>query len=167
MIGPAEPGCAPGDDAQIDVALFRPPHAYRVPLLKKGAEEWESLNMVPVRVRDEQIDLGRRSHTCEQFLPENANAGSRVENHHASVLRVGVLDRYTRRVAPIPSRVGTWSGDRAARTPDRQRIRHRSIPAPNRENVDGTRATGWGGASRHTGDLPHERPANRLSAGRS
>ena len=79
-------------------------------------EEREALDVIPVRVTDEEVD-GERPATevAHQRQPERPQAGAGVEDEHVTAR--AHLD--ARRVSAIARRVGTRRGGGPARAPER------------------------------------------------
>src|SRR5262249_48649470 len=61
-------------------------------------EEWESLNMIPMGVRDEEMTLDRTGARRRQGTPELIRAGATIEHHEGTV---GGAHFHTGGVAPI------------------------------------------------------------------
>src|SRR5581483_8306100 len=82
---------------------------------ERGHEEWKALDVVPVRVADEEMQTQRLGKRLQQMEAELAGTGAAVEHDDRSVRRAK-LD--ARGVAAVARGALTRRGDRAACTPE-------------------------------------------------
>src|SRR5579885_22914 len=78
------------------------------------AKEWHALDVVPVKVRDENVG-GERALTelAVQFVSKHPESGATIED----VNLVSDAHLHARGVAPVAQILGLWSGRRAAYAP--------------------------------------------------
>ena len=80
------------------------------------SEERDALDVVPVQMRDEQVDGQRlRAVRVHEADPQLAEARARIE-HEECARRIAHLD--ARGVAPVAHRRRSGRGDRATRSPE-------------------------------------------------
>src|SRR6266571_2807055 len=111
----------PQDGLERRRALARPPDAHRIARREKRLEVRQSLDMVPMGVRQQDLGAHGAVLPLHQLQPQGANARAGVEDDQ---LAPGALDGDARRVAAVARRVRSGSGDRAPRPPERHRVGH-------------------------------------------
>src|SRR6266850_2116135 len=86
-----------------------------LPIYERGDEERKALDVVPVGVADEEVQVERRLQRLREAQAELARAGPAVEHDHGAVRPA---DFRARRVAAVARGAVAGRGDRAASTPE-------------------------------------------------
>src|SRR5262249_27094484 len=97
------------------LGVMRRVDAERRARVERGAEERDALDVVPVQVRDEEVEIDRGVPVLRELNTELAQAGAGVE-HEQRVAGRAYLD--ARRVAAVAHRLQAGRRDRAARAPE-------------------------------------------------
>ena len=80
-----------------------------------GSEKWDAMNVVPMKVGNENVGEQRAAiRFMQQLVPQRAQACATIEN----IKRVAQTYLDTRGVAAIPQVLGLRSGRRSAHTPE-------------------------------------------------
>src|SRR5256886_519934 len=108
--------------------LARAPDPHRVAGGEKRFEVREPLDMVPVRVRQQDLRLYRAVLTLHQLASQSPDAGSGVEDNQLArtLTPAGAFHSDARRVAAVARGVGSGGGDGAPRPPKSHRVGHPS-----------------------------------------
>src|SRR5439155_3412065 len=145
-------------------SLPRPPDAHRVPRREEGLEVGQPLDVIPVRVRQQDLRVHRAVLLPHELQPQWTDPGARVEDDYAPA---GSLHGHARGVPAVAGGMDAGGGDRAPRPPKSHRVGlalgHPGSWAKLRKN----RHVRQAGVSPGDGDPPHERPAEASSAARS
>src|SRR5947199_6598012 len=108
--------------------LARAPDAHRVAGSEERLEVGQPLNMVPVRVRQQDLRLYRTVLVLHQLASQRPDAGTRVQDDQLapSLVPAGALHGDARCVAAVARGVGSGGGDGAPRPPKGHRVGHLS-----------------------------------------
>ena len=79
----------------------------------------EPLDVIPVRVRQQDLRVHRAVLRPHELQPQWADPGARVEDDHAAT---GTLHGHARRVPTVAGGVDAGGGDRAPRPPESHRV---------------------------------------------
>src|SRR5437763_15342290 len=109
-----------------------------------------------MRMREQDLGLHGAVVTLGELEPQCADARTGVEDHE---LTPGALHGYARRVAAIARGVGPRGGDRAARSPKRHPVGHRSRHAAPRAKLWKIQHVEQAAGSRGPRDPTHPRVA--------
>src|SRR5580698_16165 len=125
-----------------------------VSLLEHRGEEWQTLDVVPVRVREEDVPTDRLPvRAVDQRATELANARAGVQDDQEAIRRAYFE---ARRVPAIAHGLGARAGYRATRAPEPYGERHRGPSRPiMRTKLRPTRHLGKDGTSRRGCDARH------------
>src|SRR5436190_769168 len=160
----------PEDRLERGRPLARAPDPHRVAGGEKRFEVREPLDMVPVRVRQQDLRLYRAVLTLHQLASQSPDAGSGVEDNQLAptLTPAGAFHSDARRVAAVARGVGSGGGDGAPRPPKSHRVGH---PSRQRRTLWAKlwriREVGQAAVSPDPRDPPHDRPADASSAERS
>jgi hypothetical protein len=90
-----------GKTTGIHVALLWSPDVDGVPRLEKRGEERESLNVIPMRVTQEQIDRNGPVVVLGQRATERPNPGAGIQDDEVPSAAIGALDSDAGGVATV------------------------------------------------------------------
>src|SRR5882762_6331071 len=141
-----------------------------VPWREERLEVGQPLDMVPVRVRQQDLRLHGAVLALHQLASQRADPGARVEDDQLapSLAAAGALHGDARRIAAVARGVSSGGGDGAPRPPKGHRVGH---PSRQRRTLWAKlwkiREVGQAAASPDPSDPPHDRPADASSAPRS
>src|SRR5690348_1055795 len=152
------------DRLEAHPALLRAPNPHRVARREEGLEVGQALNVIPVRVGEQNLRFHRAVLPLHQLQPQGPDSGPGVENDEVPARS---LHGHARCVAAVTCGVGARRGDRPARPPKSHRVGQTFRHADSSAKLLIGRHVRQVGASPGSGDPSHARPAAVSSAPRS